>query len=68
MIKEKKSYPITYLKSLKKTMKEKMVSANIILLKDLINKNPKELERKLRASEIYIYSLIEKAKVILEES
>ncbi len=67
MIKEKKLYPITFLKGLKPQIKEKLVSAGIILLKELSNKNPKTLEKKSGIPEKFAKSLIDKARSIITE-
>jgi hypothetical protein len=67
MIKEKKLYPITYLKGLKTTVREKLVSAEVLFLKDLIKKNPKTLSKEISVPIETILSLINKAKAILAE-
>jgi hypothetical protein len=46
MIEEKKLYPITFLKILDKESQEKLVNSGIVLLKQLIEQDPKELSRK----------------------
>lgn len=68
MIKEKKLYPITYLKDLKTSVREKLVSTEVIFLKDLIKKNPKTLSKEINVPIETILSLIKRAKVILIES
>jgi hypothetical protein len=68
MIEEKKLYPITYLKGLKTTVREKLVSAEVIFLKDLIKKNPKTLSKEINVSLEIILSLTKRAEVILIES
>lgn len=68
MIKEKKLYPITYLKGLKTTVREKLVSTEVLLLKDLIKKSPKTLSKETGIPIETISSLINKAKTILLES
>lgn len=68
MIKEKKLYPITYVKGLKTTVREKLVSTKVLLLKDLIKKNPKTLSKETGIPIETISSLINKAKTILLEN
>ena len=68
MIKEKKLYPITYLRGLKTTVREKLVSAEVLFLKDLIKKSGKTLSKETGIPIETISSLINKAKTILLES
>jgi HJR/Mrr/RecB family endonuclease len=50
MIEEKKLYPITFLKILDRESQEKLVNSGIVFLKQLIEKDPKELSRKTKIS------------------
>jgi hypothetical protein len=68
MIKEKKLYPITYLKGLKTHVREKLVSIGVLLLKDLIKKSPKNLNKETGIPIETISSLINKAKTVILES
>ncbi len=68
MIEEKKLYPITYLRNLKIATREKLMSAGIILLKELNEKNPKELEKNTGISKENIVTMIKKARTILSEN
>jgi hypothetical protein len=68
MIKKKKLYPITYLKGLKTPVREKLVSIGVLLLKDLIKKSPKNLNKETGIAIETISSLINKAKTIILES
>lgn len=65
MIEEKKLYPITFLKGLNSAAREKLTSAGIIVLKQIINENPEKLRRKTKISEETFESILKKAKTIL---
>jgi hypothetical protein len=67
MIEEKKLYPITYLKGLNTTTREKLASAGIILLKQLTAKNIGELRRETGIPRETLVSMIKEAKMILSE-
>lgn len=68
MIEEKKLYPITYIKGLSNMAKEKLASAEIILLKQITAKNPEELRRETRIPKETLESIINKAITFLSES
>lgn len=66
MIEEKKLYPITYCKGLRKDERDKLSSARIILLKQIIEMSPEEIKRKTSIQRGKISKLIERARIILE--
>jgi hypothetical protein len=65
MIEEKKLYPITFLKILDKESQEKFLKSGIVLLKQLIEQDPKELSRKTKISITKIKIFLNSAKKIL---
>ncbi len=65
MIEEKKLYPMTYLKGLEARTREKIVSAEIILLRDFIERDPKEVAIKTGIPKETISSIVKKARMIL---
>jgi hypothetical protein len=65
MIEEKQLYPITYLKSLNRVTRRKLVSNGIILLKQLTEKNPRELRRQTGISKKNLELIKRKSKAIL---
>jgi hypothetical protein len=67
MIEEKKLYPITFLKGLNAKTRNKLAHNGVILLKQLTEKNPKELRRQTGISKEKIESIIDKARTILSE-
>jgi HJR/Mrr/RecB family endonuclease len=67
MIEEKKLYPITFLKGLNAETRNKLTSNGVILLKQLTEKNPKELRKQTRVSKEKLVSLVDKAQEILSE-
>jgi hypothetical protein len=65
MIEEKQLYPITYLKRLNRVNRRKLVSNGIILLKQLTEKNPRELRRQTGIPKKDLESTVGKARAIL---
>jgi hypothetical protein len=65
MIEEKKLYPITFLKGLNAETRNKLAHNGVILLKQLTEKNPKELRRQTGISKEKLGSILGKAKTIL---
>ena len=65
MIETKKLYPITILKTLNPTTRNKLTSNNIILLNQLAGKNIVELRRQTGISKQKLAPLIDSAKAIL---
>jgi hypothetical protein len=68
MIEEKKLYPITYLKGLKTLIREKLASARIILIRQLIEKKPEELKKETGIPKETSELIIKKANMILTEN
>ncbi len=68
MIEEKQLYPITYLRRLNHVTRRKLVSNNIVLLKQLTEKDPRELRRQTRISKKNFESLLRKSKAILSRN
>jgi len=68
MIKEKKVYPITYLTGLKTSDRERLVSAGVVVLKQLIHRRPEELSRETGIKKADIEMMIERATAILTET
>lgn len=62
MIEEKRLYPITCLKSLRKQTKERLASAGIVSLKQLIELEPEELANRTRISKRSLLRLLKEAK------
>jgi hypothetical protein len=62
MIEEKKLHPITCLKDLTKETREKLTSAGIILIKQLVEEDPEEIARRAGMPYGSVESIIEKAK------
>lgn len=65
MIEERELYPVTYLKDLDTETKEKLSSAGIILLKQLITKSLEELKKETGIREEILELIIGNAKAIL---
>lgn len=65
MIEEKQLYPITYQRRLNLVNRKKLVSSGIILLKQLINKNPRDLSRQTGISKKDVELIIRKARTTL---
>ena len=62
MIEERKLYPITCLKSLRKQTREKLTSAGIVSLKQLIEREPEELANRTKIPKRSLLRLLKKAK------
>lgn len=67
MIEEKRLYPITYLKGLRSAIGEKLASAGIILLRQLAEGAPEELQRDTGIPEETLDPMIKKATAILTD-
>ncbi len=65
LIEEHKLHPLTCLKELKKRDKDKLASAEIVLMKDLIEEDPEKLQKKTGISKQTLTQLIEKAKTCI---
>jgi outer membrane lipopolysaccharide assembly protein LptE/RlpB len=65
MIEEKKVYPITIIKGLSTTTRNKLTSNGIILLKQLTEKNIVELRRQTGTSKQKLASLVDSARAII---
>ena len=64
LIMKKRLYPITILKSINSTIKEKLSHANIILAKNLIDTNLNELKIKTNLPENILIRIIKEAKEV----
>jgi len=62
MIEEKKLYPITCLKRLRKQTKEKLTSAGIVSLRQLIEREPEELANRTKITKRSLLRLLKEAK------
>ena len=62
MIEEKKLHPITCLKGLKKETRERLTSAGVILMKQVVEEDPEQLMERTGMSKESIELIIEKAK------
>ncbi|MEK6936075.1 MAG: ATP cone domain-containing protein [Nanoarchaeota archaeon] len=62
LIMKKRLYPITILKSINSTIKEKLSQANIILARDLIDLNLNELKIKTKLPENILIRIIKEAR------
>lgn len=67
MIEGKKLYPLTCLKSLNATAKERLASAGILLLKQLAEGNPEKLRIETKIPKDALESMIKKANVLVSE-
>jgi hypothetical protein len=65
MIEEKKFYPITFLKDLDRVTEEKFGNAGIVLLKQLVEADASELQKRTKISRDRIEKLAKKAREIL---
>lgn len=68
LIEKRKLYPITYLKGLTNSTREKLSSAGIILLKDLISIKPNKLNKDTGISKETLEQIIKKARMILAKN
>jgi len=62
MIEERKLHPITCLKGLKKETRERLTSAGVILMKQVVEEDPEQLIERTGMSKESIELIIEKAK------
>ena len=62
MIEENRLHPVTYLKDLTKETREKLTSAGIILVKQLVEGDPEEIARRTGMHYESLVPMIEKAK------
>jgi len=65
MIREKKAYPITYLRDLKTSTRDRLTSKGIVTLKQLVHQRPGALSREIGVKRGDIRILIERATAIL---
>ncbi|OGD54062.1 hypothetical protein A3K80_00445 [Candidatus Bathyarchaeota archaeon RBG_13_38_9] len=68
LIEDKKLYPITILRGLRSPVKDKLVSAGIVMIKQLTEIDPNELRRRARISKNDSESIINKAKIIFSDN
>jgi len=66
MIREKKAYPITYLRDLKSSTRDGLASRGIVILKQLIHQQSGALSREIGVGKSEIEMLIERATAILD--
>ena len=62
LIEEKGLHPITCIKGLMKRIKDQLISDGIVLMKQLLEEEPKELAKRIRLSTKDLENIIEKAK------
>ena len=67
LIERKKLYPITILKSLPRSIKEKLYNSNILIARDLLRYTTQELMQKTSLSEKEVVGIIRKVKEIIEK-
>lgn len=68
MVEKKKLYPVTYCKGMNKEDRNKLSSAGIILLRQIIDMPPEEIRRRTRINRDKINKLRERAKTIYYDS
>jgi hypothetical protein len=68
MISKKKLYPITLLKRLNSQDRHQLTSNRVILLKDLIDKNPSELRKQTGISKEKLQGIVRTAKELMSEN
>jgi len=68
MIEEKNLHPVTILKGLNKSNREKLLDSGLILLKQLISRNVYELSKKTKIPRKQLTEPVKKAKEILSLS
>jgi len=68
MVEKKKLYPATYCKGMNREDRDKLSSAGIILLRQIIDMSPEEIRRKTRINKDKINKLRERAKTIYYDS
>jgi hypothetical protein len=66
LIEEKKMYPITCIRGLKTSVRNKLLNAGIILLRQLMEKSPKAFEKETGITEETLKPIIKNAKIILQ--
>jgi hypothetical protein len=67
LIEEKKLYPITCIKGLKTSVRNKLLNAEIILLRQLMDKSPTAIEKETGITKETLEPIIKSAKTILLE-
>jgi hypothetical protein len=67
MIQEKNLYPVTYIKEMKPVIRKQLLSAGMILVRDLVQYTVHEIGEKTGIQEDILESLIEKAQILLRE-
>ncbi|UCH37114.1 MAG: hypothetical protein JSV76_05340, partial [Candidatus Bathyarchaeota archaeon] len=65
LIESKKLLPVTYLRNLRISDRKKLLSARFILLRQLLEENPKTLSTKTTVSRKTAESIINKSAIIL---
>jgi Holliday junction resolvase-like predicted endonuclease len=65
MIKERSAYPITYLKGLKNSTRDRLVSVGIVTLRQLADRRPDDLSREIGIKLVESQKLTETAESIL---
>jgi len=68
LIEDKKLYPITILRGLRSPVRDKLVSAGIVMIKQLTEIDPNELRGRARISKNDSESIINKAKIIFSNN
>jgi hypothetical protein len=63
VIEEKKLHPLTCLKGLDKRIKDQLASVGIILMKQLVEEKPEDLERRIGVPKRSIAKVIDKVKI-----
>tara|TARA_Y100000310_G_scaffold344356_1_gene456703 strand:+ start:249 stop:1061 length:813 start_codon:yes stop_codon:yes gene_type:complete len=66
LIEDKKLYPITILKSVNKSVKHKLSNSGIVLVKNLLDYNLKELKTKVKIQEDILKKAVEEAQKIYD--
>ncbi|RLF41072.1 MAG: hypothetical protein DRN12_03950 [Thermoplasmata archaeon] len=67
MIEGRKLYPITYLKGVRNSFKDRLASAGLILLRDVVEEDIQEIRRKTGLPKEILERIIQKARIILFE-
>ena len=68
MIEEKNLYPITWLKGLDAATKRKLLSCGVIFVKELVERNPRELAEETGIEKRVLEKMIENASIVLSEN
>lgn len=66
MIRERKLHPVTYLRDLGATTRDRLVSIGIVMLKQLVDQQPGELAKQAGISEADAELMIERATAVLD--